>query len=59
MKADFPPDVDSDPAAADAVAGRLALDQIERITERAEEFGAADFVKWLFFSHGAKRPQPA
>jgi hypothetical protein len=56
---DFAADVDTDPAAADAMSGRLALDQIERITERAEEFGTVDFVKWLLVWHGRKRTQPA
>src|SRR4051812_14697208 len=43
-EADFLPDVDPDPAAAHAMTGRLTLDHIERMAERAEQFGEPDFL---------------
>lgn len=39
VQSDFAADVDADPAAAYAMPGRLAFDQIERMAERPEQFG--------------------
>jgi len=44
-QAELAADMDPDPAAAQAVPGRLALDQVERMTERAQQLRQADFLR--------------
>ena len=41
-QADLAADMDADPAAADAMAGRLAFHHVERVAQRAEQFGEAE-----------------
>ena len=43
-QADCLPDMDADPAATDAMSRRLALHQIERVTERAQQLGEPDLL---------------
>ena len=43
-EADLPADLHADPAAADAMSGRLPLGDVERVAQRAEQFGERDLI---------------
>ncbi len=52
---DLAADMDADPATADAVPGRLALDHIQCVAERAEQFGQDDLLICSRVRRGAHR----
>ena len=58
IEADFPADLYADPAAADAMAFRLPLGHIQRMTERPEQLGQPDFLRVPRVAHGACNHAP-
>ncbi len=53
----FAADMHSDPAAANAVAGRLALGHVQRMAERAQQLGQPNLTDVVFL-HAARQARP-
>ena len=58
-QADFPADIEADPAAAQPMAFRLPLGQIKRVAERAQKLRLADMQSFRIHQDSAFRSIPS